>query len=237
MRRIFCFLISILLLLSFAGCTFLPVEWGNSDQKTTVSSGPSSGKTETDTNTDQTTLSDPATDDPSSDQTTVRDVLKIPISQLRKDEQSVLADYLFQHYIPCSFGLFTDAKTLSSPSVWSSVEALNRSVDGDESEASRKLENVLKKVEIYYPDTEFFPEKVRVYDAATKTFAPSPANTRQYEMLSYEVKGDEISIYYKDKPEGDTAGEEIQQYVTTLKNSPTQGYFAFVSSVKSESVG
>lgn len=232
MRRIFCCLLSVLLLLTFAGCSFFPMKWEN----THVGSDSGNIDTSASLNTDTNHTSDSETT-PSSDVTKPRNILKTPVSQLLNDEAKQLADYLFEKYIPCSFGFFTDAKNLSSPAVWSSVEALNRAVDGDESEASRKLENVRKKVAIYYPETNFDPEKVRVYDAATQTFAPSPADTQQYEMLSYEVKDNEITIYYQDKPEEGSSDEEVQQYATTLKNSPTEGYFSFVSSVKSGSVG
>ncbi len=236
MRRIFCCLLSALLLLTFAGCSFLPIEWENTGSVSKPGNIASSSGQTSASNTDTDHTSDSETTQ-SSDVSKPRDILKTPISQLLKDEGKALADYLFEKYIPCSFGFFTDAKTLSSPSVWSSIEALNRTVDGDESEESRKLENVKRKVEIYYPETPFDPEKVRVYDAATQTFAPSPADTQQYEMISYEIRGDEITVYYQDKPEEGASEEEVQQYATTLKNSPTEGYFSFVSSVKSGSVG
>ncbi len=235
MRRWFCFLLSVFLVLSLAGCSFLPFEQKNTDtdnppkhsssrpsDKISVSGGPVS---DTDSHSDAT------------DELPPRDILKLPIGQLEDGEQKQLADYLFEKYIPCSYGIFSDAKDLSSPSVWSSVEALNRKVDGDESEASRTLENVLKKVKIYYPQTPFDPLKVRVYDQTTKTFAPSPADTAEYVMLSYEVKGNEITIHYENKPDpGDPDGER-RQYATTLTNSATAGYFTFLSSVRSGAVG
>ncbi len=233
MRRIICCFLSALLLFTLAGCSLLPTQPTDSEPNKTVSSDQNGS---TDSNNDS-----PATNtennDPQPDPTKPRDILKTPISQLLQDEQKALADYLFEKYIPCSFGLFSDAKDLSSPSVWSSVEALNRAVDGDESEDSRKLENVLKKIEIYYPETPFDPTKVRVYDEATQAFAPSPADTQQYEMLSYEVKEDQITIYYQNKPDENDPDADVQQYATTLKNSKTNGYFSFVSSVKSGAVG
>lgn len=168
---------------------------------------------------------------------TGRDILKTPISDLTADEQEQLAEYLFENYIPCSYGIFSDIKDLSSPSVWSSVEALNRVIDKDESNRSRTLDEVLKKVEIYYPDADFDPEKVRVYDKATKTFYASPAAEEEYVFLSYEVKDGQITIHYEDRPDENDLDTEPIKYATTLKNSATEGYFSFVSSVHTGAVG
>lgn len=235
MRRILCCFLSALLLFTFAGCSFLPIEPTDSELNKTVSSSDKTTNSKAETNSSVSTNTE--SNDPQPDPSKPRDILKIPISQLLQDEQKALAEYLFEKYIPCSFGLFSDAKDLSSPAVWSSIEALNRTVDGDESEDSRKLENVLKKIEIYYPETPFDPTKVRVYDAVTETFAPSPADTQEYEMISYEVKDDQITVYYQNKPDENDPDADTQQYATTLKNSKTKGYFSFVSSVKSETVG
>ncbi len=234
MRRILCCLLFAFLLFSFVGCSFLPTPPTDSEPDKTVSSDKT---TDTDVNANSSAVTNTESDDPQPDPTKPRDILNTPISQLLQDEQKSLAEYLFEKYIPCSFGLFTDAKDLSSPAVWSSIEALNRTVDGDESEDSRKLENVLKKIEIYYPNTEFDPAKVRVYDATTQTFAPSPADMQAYEMISYEVKDDQITIFYQNKPDENDPDADTQQYATTLKNSKTNGYFSFVASVKSGAVG
>ena len=231
MRRIFCIFLCVLLTLSLSACAFLPIDFpdfgSNTDSDTHSQQSASSSSDKTDKT--QTSSSDSDVTDPEP-----HDILKTPISQLTADEQKDLANYLFEKYIPCSFGIFTDASKLSSPSVWSSVEALNRAVDGDESEESRTLDKVLKKVKIYYPDTPFDPTQVRVFDAATKTFAPSPANPQNYEMLSFEVKGDTITIHYQDSADSEF---EILKYATTLKNSTTKGYFTFVSSVTEGAVG
>ncbi len=231
MRRFFCILISALLALSLAGCAFLPIDFPDTPSDSSEHRVSSSTQT---TDKSSATTSDTDTIIPDK---RPHDIRQTPISQLTADEQKQLADYLFESYIPCSFGIFSDPSKLSSASVWSSVEALNRKVDGDESEESRTLEKVLEKVKIYYPDTPFNPEQVRVYDPATKTFAPSPADTQSYEMLSYEVKGDTITVHYQDKSDADDPDFEVRQYATTLKNSKTKGYFTFVSSETSGAVG
>ena len=229
MRRFFCILISALLTLSLAGCAFLPIDFPDTHSDSSKHSVSSS--------THSTDKSAATTSDTDISDKQPHDIRQTPISQLTADEQKQLADYLFESYIPCSFGIFTDPSKLSSASVWSSVEALNRKVDGDESEESRTLEKVLEKVKIYYPNTPFNPEQVRVYDASTKTFAPSPADTQSYEMLSYEVKGDTITVHYQDKSDANDPDFEVRQYATTLKNSQTKGYFTFVSSVTEGAVG
>lgn len=165
------------------------------------------------------------------------DLMKTPISDLTQEEQKELAEYLFENYIPCSFGIFDDVKDLSSPSIWSSVEALNRRIDQDESDQSRTLAEVLKKVAVYFPDATFHPEKVRVYDKATQTFYASPASTEKYVFLSYEVKDGQITIHYEDQPDENDPEADPMQYATTLKNSSAEGYFAFVSSVRTGAVG
>ncbi len=236
-RRFFCFLISLLLIFSVAGCALPGIDPVNTD--------PAPDKSESTHRTDSASdlpPSEPITDTGSAPTSSAvdgepHDILKTPIRDLTADEQERLAGYLFEKYIPCSYGIFSDVKNLSSASVWSSIEALNRTVDGDESADSRKLENVLKKIEIYYPDTAFDPTKVRVYDASTQTFAPSPADPSEYVMLSYEVKGDSITVHYEDKPDTNDPDAQPEQYATTLKNSQTEGYFTFVSSVRSGAVG
>ena len=236
MRQAFCFLISTLLALSLTGCSLLPIE-GPVDTDTASQTVQSSQSVRPSDDETSDKPSDSDSDVNSSDKTEPNDILKTPLAQLTAEEQEQLANYLFEKYIPCSYGIFSDAKTLSSASVWSSVEALNRAVDGDESEESRKLENVLKKVAIYYPDTAFDPAKVRVYDPSTKTFAPSPADTWEYVLLSYAVTEDEITIVYENKPDINDPDGNTQQYATTLKNSATAGYFTFVSTVKTGAVG
>lgn len=230
MRRFYLGLISVFLLVCCTGC-FFPSPATDTDGTNTgtgIVSSQSSGGWSTDSATDNT---QGATDVVFSDE-----ILKKPISQLSAGEQELLAGYLMEKYIPCSFGLFDQAKNLSSPSVWSSVEALNRAVDGDTSEESRTLSKVLEKVAVYYPDTPFDPEQVRVYDPATQTFFPSPETKSENRLLSYEVKGNTITLYYENKPD-EGLSQTITQYATTLKNSPKEGYFSFVSSIKSGSVG
>lgn len=168
---------------------------------------------------------------------TENDLLKTPIDQLTPAEQESLAEYLFENYIPCSYGIFSQVKDLSPSAIWSSVEALNRTVDKDESETSRTLDEVLKKVSIYYPGASFDPEKVRVYDKATKTFFASPPAEEEYVFLSYEVNNGRITIHYEDKPDPNDPQEEPVRYATTLKNSATEGYFSFISSVRTGAAG
>lgn len=233
MKRFFIILLTAAFLAALTGCAFLPTDAlrPTPDGSDTIVIHTDSDRTEASAPTDSDETDSGNTDGPS------EDILKTPISDLTADGRKALADYLFETYIPCSYGIFADAKTLSSPAVWSSVEALNRAVDGDESAESRKLAKVLEKVEIYYPDTPFDPEKVRVYDKATQTFAPSPANEYEYILLSYEVKDGQITVFYEDKPDVNDPDAEPVQYATTLKNSATEGYFTFVSSVKTNAVG
>ncbi len=229
MRRALCVFLTGVLLLSLSSCYFLREKPGpDPDIYTLNPSKPSTSVSGTDPDTD----TEKTTDTENKDTFLTKD-----ISDLTKAEEKDLAEYLFENYIPCSYGIFTDATSVSSPSVWSSVEALNRKIDGEESEESRKLENVLKKVKIYFPETEFDPEQVRVYNKKTKTFAPSPAANFEYEFISYEVKGDQITVRYKDKPDVNDPESEPVEYATTLKQSPAEGYFAFVSSVKTNAVG
>lgn len=230
MRRFSLGLISVILLVCFTGCFFPSpaTDTGGTDTGTDLSSSQGSTVASTDVSSDST---QGTTDVVFSDE-----ILKKSIAQLSPQEQELLADYLMEKYIPCSFGLFQQAQNLSSASVWSSVEALNRSVDGDTSEESRTLAKVLEKVAVYYPDTPFDPNDVRVYDPATQTFFPSPETKSENRLLSYEVKGDTITLYYENKPNEDLT-QTVTQYATTLKNSPTKGYFSFVSSIKSGSVG
>ncbi len=227
MRRICCFLMMGAMILTLSACSFLTLD-PDPDVTTLTPKPPFSEHSE----------------NPSSDtEKPVTDTEKKPayftkkIADLTEKEQDELAEYLFETYIPCSYGIFADGSKISSPSVWSSVEALNRKLDGDTSAASRTLENVQKKVKIYFPDTDFNPEKVRVYDKETKTFAPSPADNFEYVLLSYEVKGGNITVYYEDKPDANDPEFVPEKYATTLKNSTAEGYFSFVSSVKTDAVG
>ncbi len=182
------------------------------------------------------------TDTETSDKTTdtdipaPHDILKTPIGQLTADEQKELADYLFETYVPCVSGLFADGTKVSSSAVWLSVNALNKAVDNDESEQSRTLDKVLEKVKIYYPDATFTPQSVPLYDEGTKTFRAPAGEEKEYELLSYEVKENTVTLYYQDKP-NEASFNTPMQYAVTLKNASTPGYFAFVSSVKSGAVG
>lgn len=236
MKRFFIILLTAAFLASLTGCAFLPT-----DSLRPTSDGSDTIVIHTDSDSDRTGSSAAPTDSDGIDSGNTdgapEDILRTPVSNLSADGRKALADYLFETYIPCSYGIFADAKTLSSPAVWSSVEALNRAVDHDESAESRTLAKVLEKVAVYYPDTPFDPEKVRVYDKATRTFAPSPANEYEYILLSYEVKDGQITIFYEDKPDVNDPDAEPVQYATTLKNSATEGYFTFVSSVKTDAVG
>ncbi len=227
MRRFFCFLLMGVLILSLSACAFFGPN-PNPDV-TTLAPKPSFS-----TNTEgPVTDTEPPLPDPEEKPA----YLTEKIGDLTEKEQDALAEYLFATYIPCSYGIFADVSKVSSPSVWSSVEALNRAIDKDESAASRELKNVRKKVEIYFPHAEFNPEKVKVYDKTTQTFAPSPAQHFEYVLLSYEVKGQTITVYYEDKPDANDPEFVPEKYATTLKNSTAEGYFAFVSSVKTDAVG
>lgn len=164
------------------------------------------------------------------------EMLSAPLSSLTPQEADLVAQYLFQIYLPCSFGLYDSVAALKSPSIWSSVEALNAAVDNDTSEASHRLESVLEKVRIYYPDAEFDPTAVRVYDKDTKTFLRSDRiESEPFVFLSCEIHDGMISITYEDLPDAD--GEPPVRYRTTLKNSTKKGYFSFVSSVRDSAIG
>ncbi len=175
----------------------------------------------------------PPTEDPSP--APQQDIKTTPIKDLNEAEQQALADYLFEHYIPGNFGVYTSPKDLSSASVWASVEALNRIVSGDTSEDSRTLSAVLEKVSTYYPEAPFDPTQVRLYDASTQTFAASPFQKRTFTYLSHQVTGNTITLYYQSVPEHE--GEEAGQFATTLKNSTVKGYFSFVSTLRVDAVG
>ena len=165
-----------------------------------------------------------------------RDILTAPVNTLTESEQKQLAQYLFEVYIPCSYGIFEDVSGLSSPSLWSSVEALNAAVDHDTSAASHTLKAVQEKVNVYYPGASFDPAKVRTYDPETETFLSSgQIVSEEYVFLSYTVEGNAISVLYEDIPDVD--GEEPLRYRTTLTNSETEGYFSFLSSVRIGAIG
>lgn len=173
--------------------------------------------------------------EPNPDPDEERDVTKTPIASLNEKEQKALADYLFQTYIPCNFGVYTATDELTSASLWASVEALNRAVDGDTSEESRTLQAVTEKVSLYFPNAAFVPEDVRLYDKTTQTFKASPAQKRTFTDMTFEVSGDTITLYYRSVPQYE--GEEAGQYATTLKNSTENGYFSFVSTLRTDAVG
>ena len=217
----------ILLLLSFCGCTLFeaPVD----DPGGSLSSGTQSGSVSSDP-AGTTDSADPSGTDADPEP---HDIMKTPPSQLTKSEQAALAQYLFENYIPCSYGIFSQVQDLSSATVWSSVEALNQMIDKDTSAESRKLKAVQAKVERYFPGAEFDAESVRLYDKETESFYESPFTPAKYVFLAYEVQGDRITVYYEDDPNG----EDRAQYATTLKQSTEEGYFSFVSSVRTGAVG
>lgn len=165
-----------------------------------------------------------------------RDVLSTPICDLTESERDELAQYLFTVYIPCSFGLFASVETLSSATLWSSVEALNKLTDGDVSPQSHTKDAVEKRVALFFPGSNFSPEAVRTYDAQTQTFLTSDVTVGEYEYLSYSVQGDTIAIIYRDLPDP-ADGQEPPTYRTVLKNAETDGYFAFVSSQRVDAEG
>lgn len=175
------------------------------------------------------------TPEPTPDPNEERDVTKTPIASLNEKEQKALADYLFEAYIPCNFGVYATTEDLTSASLWASVEALNRTVDKDTSEQSRTLQAVTEKVSLYFPNATFVPEDVRLYDRTTQTFKASPAQKRSFTDLTFEVSGDTITLYYRSVPQYE--GEEAGQYATTLKNSTESGYFSFVSTLRTDAVG
>ena len=164
-----------------------------------------------------------------------RDVKTTPIASLTQAERDTLAQYLFKHYIPCCYGIFSSPSELSSSSIWISVETLNSVIDRDVSAESHALNAVNEKVKIYYPEADFRAEDVRLYDKKTETFRTSPIELQEYKYLSYEVNGGRITVYYEDVPEDEDA--DPGRYATTLKNSTVEGYFSFVSTVRVGAVG
>ena len=77
-----------------------------------------------------------------------------------------------------------------------------------------------------------------MYDALTETFLATPAGPEEeYVFVEYEIKDGTIVIYYEDLPLEDDPESEPVKYATTLKNSGTEGYFSFVSSVRTGAVG
>lgn len=166
-----------------------------------------------------------------------RDLLSTPISDLTEEECAQLAQYLFETYIPCSYGLFSSVQELSSRTLWSSLEALNQTVDGDTSTGAHALSTVRKRLEIYYPGAAFDPTEVRTYDPETETFLPSQITVEQdYIFRSYTVQDGIITICYSDRPDA-ASSEEPLQYRTALKNASVPGYFSFVSSQRDGAVG
>lgn len=115
------------------------------------------------------------------------------------------------------------------------MATLNSVVDEDTSDESRTLEAAQKKVARYYPGSNFKAEEVRLFDKSTQTFRPSPTQVQKYTYLSFEKKGDAITVFYQDIPE-DTETEP-SQYATTLKKSSESGYFSFVSTRRVGAVG
>ena len=168
-----------------------------------------------------------------------QDILKTPIGELNAEKQQELAQYLFENYLPCSFGLYDSPEKITSASIWASIEALNSKIDGDTSEATRTLADATAKATRYYPNATFNPEEVRVYNKNTQTFmgVAMPVQPLECILLSFEVKDGQITLYYEDKPDATDPEAEIITYATTLKNSTEEGYFSFVSSVRTDAVG
>jgi hypothetical protein len=154
-------------------------------------------------------------------------------------DRSWLCIFSFENYLPCSFGLYDSPEKITSASVWASIEALNSKIDGDTSEATRTLADATAKAARYYPNATFNPEEVRVYNKNTQTFmgVAMPVQPLECILLSFEIKDGQITLYYEDKPDATDPEAEIITYATTLKNSTEEGYFSFVSSVRTDAVG
>lgn len=163
-----------------------------------------------------------------------RDVLTTPISYMTDAEEAELAQYLFQNYVPCCFGVFETPADLSATSLWTSVVALNETVDKLPAEDAGKLENVTAKIARYYPGCTFHPEEVRMFNKETQTFPAIPITLQEYVFLSSQRTGDSITVYYRDVPADDS---EPNQYATTLKKSTENGYFSFTSTRRVGAVG
>ena len=78
-----------------------------------------------------------------------------------------------------------------------------------------------------------------MYNKNTQTFmgVAMPVQPLECILLSFEVKDGQITLYYEDKPDATDPEAEIITYATTLKNSTEEGYFSFVSSVRTDAVG
>ena len=164
-----------------------------------------------------------------------RDVTVTPIAQLTESEGDALAEYLFTYYIPNCFDIFESTAELSSATLWPSIYALNQGVDQDTSEQTLTRADAVAKAYRYYPGATFVPEDIRMFDKSTQTFRPAPPEVRPYTFLSYEIKGDTITVYYQEIPEDED--QTPGQYATTLKNSTESGYFSFVSTLRVGAVG
>lgn len=164
-----------------------------------------------------------------------RDVTVTPIGDLTESEGDELAQYLFETYIPYCFGIFENTAELSSSTLWPSIYALNAAVDGDTSETTLTKTDAIKKAARYFPGANFVPEEIRMFNKLTQTFQPAPAPEQNYTFLSYEINGEQITVYYEDIPED--VDQTPGQYATTLVNCSEEGYFSFISTTRISAVG
>ncbi|MBP3301411.1 MAG: hypothetical protein J6M34_07920 [Clostridia bacterium] len=243
-KKCFVLFLTAVLVLSLAACAADPAEESPSEdftrtERTDLTSVSDSLSEPSDTDaifseTASEASEPPATEEISDGPAENRDVLTTPIAYMTDSEEAELAQYLFERYVPCCFGVFESVSDLTSTSLWTSVVALNETVDRAPAEEAGKLENVKAKIARYYPGSTFNPAEVRMFNEETQTFPAIPITLQEYVFLSSERQGDAITVYYRDVPADDS---EPGQYATTLKKSTESGYFSFVSTRRVGAVG
>ena len=242
-KKLLTLLLSAILLFTLAACAAAPAEERPSERTENAPQAdtalPSDSEPVSEESTESETESTAEnTDVPTTELTDApaenRDVLTTPIAYMTDSEEEELAQYLFANYVPCCFGVFESPADLTSTALWTSIAALNSVLDPNGGEEAGKLENVQKKIALFYPGSAFQPEEVRMFSQETQTFPAIPITLQEYVFLSSQRSGDTITIYYRDVPADDS---EPNQYATTLKKSTENGYFSFVSTRRAGAVG